>query len=251
MNNLQEILLFPVRDAEARKQFLFACLITLTGFIVPLIPMFILMGYIAKIMRQIIEERKKPSMPDWQTSDYSDMFMDGLRVHGAQLIYYLPFMFIIVVGILSMMSGTIAASVSINENGQSFAPVALPFIFIGMGIMMVLFVLLIPYSVIVSAVAPHVATTRSFTSAFQVTGWWAVFRKAAGQFILSYVIVMAVSWVLTFIMQFAMLTIILICIVPLIMIPYTAYITLVSNVLYAQAYSTGIDNLTLEQHASA
>ena len=246
MNNLQEILLFPVRDAEARKQFLFACLITLAGFIIPLIPMFFLMGYIAKIMRQIIEERKSPSMPDWQSSDWSDMFTDGLRIYGAQLVYMLPVFLIMGIGFLSMMSGTIAASISINENGQSMLPIGLPFIFLGMGIMMLFFVLLIPYNVIVSAIGPHVAFTRSFASAFRIIGWWAVFRKGAGQFILSYVIVMAVSWVLMLALQLAMLTVILICIVPLIMIPYTAYITLISNVLYAKAYSVGIDDLKSE-----
>ena len=246
MNNLQEILLFPVRDAEARKQFLFACLATLAGFIIPLIPMFFLMGYIAKVMRQIIEERKNPSMPDWQTSDWSDMFMDGLRIYGAQLIYMLPILFAMGIGVVSMMSGTIAASVSINENGQSFAPIGFPLMFIGMGLMMLFFVLLIPFGVIVSAVGPHVATTRSFASAFQVTEWWRVFSKAVGQFILAYVLAMVVSWILTFVMQFLMLTIVLICIIPFIMIPYTAYITLISNALYAQAYATGLGSLKAE-----
>ncbi len=83
MNNLQDTLLFPVRDAQARSQFLFTALIGLAGFIVPILPWILLTGYTAKIMRQVIEERKSPSMPEWQGSDWSAMFVDGLRLYGS------------------------------------------------------------------------------------------------------------------------------------------------------------------------
>lgn len=52
MNNLQETLLFPVRDAESQKQFLIACAVMLVALIVPILPTLVLMGYSAKIMRQ-------------------------------------------------------------------------------------------------------------------------------------------------------------------------------------------------------
>ena len=246
MNNLQDILLFPVRDAEARKQFLLACLITLAGFIVPLVPMFFLVGYSAKIMRQIIEERTSPSMPDWQSSDWTEMFMDGLRVYGAQFLFMLPFMLVLGISVVAMASGIIATSAPINDSGQTLLPIGLPFMFVGMGLMIIFSVLTIPYSVIVSTVGPHVAVTRSFESAFHFKTWWNIFRSAIGQFVLAYIFAMAVSWVLMIVMQFAIMTIILICVVPIIMIPYTAYIALTSNALYAQAYATGLDNLKAE-----
>ena len=242
MNNLQDTLLFPFRDAEARKQFLFACLVTLAGFIIPIIPFIFLMGYNAKIMRQIIEERKDPSMPNWQESDPSEMFMDGLRLYGSKLILMLPAILAIGLGVLSMTGGSIAASVSINDNGQSFAPIGIPFIMVGFALIMLFSILVIPYAVIISTVGPHVAKTRSFASAFQFKDWWQIFRNAPGQFVLAYVVTMATSWILTFAMQIAMMTIVLICIIPFVMIPYTAYITLLRNTLFAQAYVAGLDN---------
>ena len=72
MNNIQETLLFPVRDAEPRKQFLIACVVMLAAFMMPLLPIFILMGYTARVMRQVIEEKKAPSMPTWEGSDWSE-----------------------------------------------------------------------------------------------------------------------------------------------------------------------------------
>lgn len=246
MNNLQETLFFPVQDDQARKQFLFASLVMLVGFIIPIIPMLILTGYTAKIMRQIIEERKAPTMPDWQESDWSEMLLDGLRIYGAQFVLMLPVMIMMGIGFLSMLSGSIAASVSIGDNGQSLAPVGIPFFLVGFGFLMLFSIFTLPYSVVVSTVVPHVAVTRSFATAFQLKEWWGIFRKALGQFILAFVLSMAVSWVLMFVIQFAMMTIILICIVPFLVVPYTAYNVLLKNALYAQAYATGLDNLKAE-----
>lgn len=243
MNNLQETLFFPFQDAQARKQFLFASLVMLVGFIIPIIPMLILTGYTVKIMRQIIKERKAPSMPDWQESDWSEMLVDGLKVYGAQIVLMLPVMIIMGIGFLSMISGSIAASISISDNGQSLAPVGIPFFLLGFGVLMLFSIFTLPYSVIVSTVVPHVAATGSFSSAFKFKEWWKIFRKALGQFILAYVLSMAISWVLMFVIQFAMMTIILICIVPFLIIPYTAYNVLLKNALYAQAYVTGLDDL--------
>jgi hypothetical protein len=45
------------------------------------------------------------------------------------------------------------------------------------------------------------------------------------------------------VIQFAMLTIVLMCIVPLLMVPYMAYQILIMNSVYAQAYAAGQDAL--------
>jgi hypothetical protein len=251
VNNLQDTLLFPFQDAEARKQFLFACLVAFAGFIIPIIPMVVLTGYSAKIMRQIIEERKKPSMPDWQSSDWSDMFMDGLRIYGAQLVLMLPIIVIMGVAVFSMLGGSIAVAISQSDGAQAAAPFGIFLFMAGFAFIMLFTLLALPYGVIVSAVGPHVAVTRSFESAFQVRKWWDIFRKGLGQFVLAYVIMMLITWVFTFVLQFAMLTVVLFCIVPFIMIPYTAYAVLIRNSLNVQAYTAGIDNQKAEHHAAA
>ena len=243
MNNIQETLLFPVRDAEARKQFLFACLIVLAGFIVPILPFLALTGYCTKIMRQVIEERKSPSMPEWQGSDWSTMLTDGLRLYGAQLVLTLPLLLVMGCGFISMIGGSMTLSVASYENVNELLSVGILFFLFGIGFMMLFSILSLPYGVIISAVGPHVVTERSFAAAFQFKDWWKIFRKGLGQFILSYAITMAISFVFIFVMQFAMMTIVLMCVFPLVLIPYTAYITLLTNTLYAQAYLAGKDAL--------
>lgn len=243
MNNLQDTLLFPVRDAQARSQFLFACLVALAGFFIPLLPWVLLMGYAAKIMRQVIEERKNPSMPEWQGSDWSAMFLDGIRLYGTQLVLSLPVFVVIFFGMFAIFGGTTAMSIGFSE-GEDWAGSIGTLLFLGgIGFIFLFSLLSLPYSIIISAAGPHVVSRGSFEAAFQFSDWWAVFRKGLGGFILAFVINMAVSFVLMLVVQFAMMTIVLICLLPVLMVPITAYITLLSNTLLAQAYLAGRDAL--------
>ena len=246
MNNIQETLLFPVRDAEARKQFLFTCLIMLASFIIPLLPLFLIMGYGVKIMRQIIDERKSPSMPAWQGVDWTETFVDGVKLYGVQLILMLPLMLFMGCGFLSMFGGSISMTALADESTRSIVPIGMIFFFIGIGFFMLFSVLSLPYGIVLSAVAPHVATKRSFAAGFEFKEWWAIFRKATGQFLLAYALTFAVSFVFIIVMQIAMITLVLMCIVPFIMIPYSVYVMLMTNTLTAQAYLVGRDALQAE-----
>jgi hypothetical protein len=243
MNNIQETLLFPVRDTESRKQFLIACAVMLAAFIIPILPTLLLMGYSAKIMRQVVEDRKGPTMPAWQGSDWSEMLMDGLRIYGAQFVLMLPLLILMGCGMVFLMGGSIGIAALADEGTSSFAPVGMLAMMIGFVFFGLFAILSLPYGIVVSAALPHVAIKRSFQSAFEFNEWFPIFRKALGQFILGYAVIMAASFVFTIIMQIAMMTIILICIVPFIMVPYIAYQVLVMNTVFAQAYAIGRDGL--------
>jgi hypothetical protein len=243
VNNLQETLLFPVRDAEASKQFLIACAIMLASFFIPLLPMFVIMGYSIKIMRQIIDERKVPSMPSWREIDWAETFMDGLKLFAVQLVLLLPLFFFLGIGIFLLLGGSISLGALSNESTNSQAPIAGVLFAIGIAFTILFSLLSLPYGVIMTAAVPHVATKRSFASGFEFQEWWAIFRKGIGQFILAYALYFLLSIAFGLIMQIAIITIVLICIVPLLMIPYTVYLMLIGNALYAQAYVAGREAL--------
>ena len=251
MINWQETLLFPVRDAEARQQFLITCLVALAGFIIPIIPNILLVGYSVKIMRQVLDERKSPSMPNWQESDWSAMLLDGLRLFGLQLVFMLPVFILLGVGLLFTMGGSMGLSLLADERTNSFVPISTIFLLIGIGMFMLFTLLSLPYGIIISAALPHAVVKNSFSAGLNAREWFPIFRKGLGSFIFAYVFMMIVSFAFVFVMQVAMITIILICIVPFLMLPYIAYLTLVSNTIYAQAYNMGHDALQLEGHASA
>lgn len=251
MNNLQEILRFPVRDAEARKQFLFTCLISLASFFIPILPLFLIMGYSVKVMRQVIDERQTPSMPDWQKVDWAETFVDGVKLYGLQLALTLPLFFLLGCGMVSMFGGMASLSLLAEESTRSFAPLGGIFIFFGAVVMMFFSLLSLPYQVIISAAAPHMVAKRSFAAGFEFKEWFAIFRKGLGPFLLAYALTFIVSFVFVLIMQVAFITLVLMCIVPFLMIPYSAYLMLMIHTLNAQAYLAGRDALQAEGFAQA
>lgn len=247
MNNWQEIFLFPVRDAESRKQFLIACLVMLAGFIIPILPSLVLMGYGARIMRAIINEKKEPTMPDWQGSDFNQMLIDGVRLFGLQIVLMLPLFILMGCGFMFIMGGSISMGVLNDERMRSVAPIGLLFMMFGVLSMMLFGVLSLPYGVIISAALPHAVANNSFSAGLNFKEWFAIFRKGFANFLLGYVFIMVVSFVFMFVMQIAMITIVLICLMPLLIVPYSTYLLLVSNTIYAQAYALGRDALNVAQ----
>lgn len=243
MNNIQETLLFPVRDADARKQFLITCVIMLAAFIIPILPTLLVMGYCVRIMRDVIEERKVPSMPAWEGSDWSDMLIDGLRIYGAQLALTLPLFVLMGCGMIPMLAGSVGFAAIGEDGSNQFAAAGTLLMIAGLVIFMLLGIVSLPYSVIISAALPHVAVKRSFQAAFEFNQWFPIFRRALGQFILAYAIILAASFVFAIIMQIALVTLILICIVPILMVPIISYQLLVMNTVFAQAYASGRDGL--------
>lgn len=243
MNNLQDILLFPVRDAEARKQFLFACVIALGGFIIPILPFIILTGYSAAIMRQMIEDKRPPSMPDWQKSDWSALLQDGLRLYGIQIALSIPLLLLIGVGFVFILSGGITTAILSEQSSNTFPTAGIVLVLFGSLFMVVVGIISLPYGVIIGAAGPHVVAKRSFTAGFDFKAWWQIFRKAIVQFILAYVIVLGISFVFALVMQVLVITIVLMCIFPIVIAPYTAYVSLITNTLFAKAYVTGLDAL--------
>ena len=89
--DLNQIFLFPVKDAEARKHFLIGCFVVLASFVIPIVPYLALFGYSARIAKQIFNS-EEPRMIPWD--DWGDMIKDGLRMFGVRMIYSIPMLLI-------------------------------------------------------------------------------------------------------------------------------------------------------------
>jgi hypothetical protein len=167
------------------------------------------------------------------------MFVDGLRLYGAQLVLTLPLLILMGCGMVSIFAGSAGFAALADESSRSLAPIGGLFFFLGILIFSLFGILALPYGVILAAAQAHVAARRSFSAAFEFREWWGIFRQAIGPFIIAYIMIMVASFIFAFVMQIAMITIVLICILPFLMIPYSAYLMLITNALYSQAYATG------------
>lgn len=96
--NLNEILTFPFKDQESRKHFLVGALVSISAFIIPILPFFVLTGYAVQIAKQVMRG-ENPRMVAWD--DWGKLFSDGAKVFGIRfiltspiLIFAIPLMFV-------------------------------------------------------------------------------------------------------------------------------------------------------------
>lgn len=229
--DLKELLYFPFKDADSRKYFLIGALISISAFIVPILPYFLLTGYAVQIARQVFKGESL-RMVAWE--DWGGMFKDGAMVFGVRIIYSLPIMILILpMMIVSFVIPFIAS--------ESNSPDALLAIFIG--VIALTLCLVIPVSIasalFIPAAEMHVIEKNEFAAGFRIREWWAIFRANMGGFIAAFAIYYLISMALAIIIQILGATLILACLIPILLPAVTFYIVLIMYVSIAQAYREG------------
>jgi len=241
---LQNIFTFPFKDPDWVKKLAIGSLLILSGFIIPILPLLFIYGYIIRIMERIIVQDGELYLPEWD--DWGKFFTDGARLLGAGLIYALPVMVLIGLGYLvSFLPVMLVPWMGTNADSYSVGSALFPLfgMFIGYGVMGVGILLGILIAIIVPAGLGHLVAKDRFFAAFQVNEWWPIFRANFIGFLLAFVILMGISMIVYLIFQILFLTIILCCLIPLVLSVYSMYISLISMTLFAQTYADGVHML--------
>jgi hypothetical protein len=235
--NLNQIFLFPVKDAEARKYFLIGCLVSLAGFIIPILPFFVIYGYAVRIVRQIMNN-ESPHMVAWD--DWSGMFKDGAKMFGIRIIYSIPILILFIPLFISM----VVMPIFLNNASSSQADALLPiFMLIVFGTLCILIPISIPLAVIIPVAEMHVVDKDEFAAGFRIREWWAIFRANLSGFIAAFAIYYVSAMILGFAVQLIGATIILACLMPFLFPAITMYILLIMYTTVAQAYKVGKEKL--------
>lgn len=243
-NSFEEALAFPFRGKTGQNRFLIGALVALSSSMIPILPLILIAGYCAQIMRRVIREDGRPEMPAWEAWDR--LLLDGLKLTAVGLILSLPLMLVAFGGWgLYMLSTVPMMMLGENTDPDSalfFAPMFLGMIamFVSAGLSMVLSVAL---GLFMPPALAHVVAQDSFGAAFRVREWWRVFRANLSGFLLSTVILFGLWMVFMFLVQILYVTVCLCCLIPVIMGPAGFYLALVGYTLYAQAYRTGLERL--------
>ena len=235
--DLNHLLTFPFKESEDRKQFLIGALVYLSSFIIPLVPLILITGYAARIIRQVLDG-EQPRMVAWD--DWGGMFTDGARIFGVRLVLMLPFFLL-----MCPVMGLSFALPFLMENASGdlgWLVVLIP-LFIS-GVVLILVPVMLIASIVLPAAEVHVVEKNEFAAAFRVRDWWPVFRANLGGFLLALAITYAISFAMTIIMQFTMLTVVLACLLPILLPVTGVYMMLVLYAAFAQAYKAGFDRLT-------
>lgn len=239
--DLKQLFLFPVKDAEARKHFLIGCLVSLSAFIIPILPYMALYGYAARIAKQIMNN-ETPRMVAWD--DWAGMFKDGARMFGVRLVYSIPILIFTIPIILAAIGMPIFME---NANSADIDSIIIVFTLIMFACMCLIIPLTIPLVVVIPAAEMYAVDKNEFAAGFQIREWWAIFRANIGGFIAAFAIYYIASTILVFALQIIMATLILSCLLPILLPALTIYLVLIMYATIAQAYKVGKDKLSKKE----
>jgi hypothetical protein len=234
---LQNAFTFPFRDERWKAKLGVFALASLGSFLI--VPGWFVWGYIHEIMRRIIVEREEPSLPEWERA--GEFLPNGLKVFVLMMIFTLP-----ILAVMSVYLAFIYAS-AVSKEG-AFSDSALPLIMIMVLIFLMMTAVLITtvLSIFLPAALSHMVAKGEFSAAFRVREWWPIFRANLGGFVLVFAIALGANYLASFAVNLLALTIVLFVCLPFIMMTVFMYTTLVSYVLYAQAYVEGVERLAAE-----
>ncbi len=243
--DLNLLFTFPFKDAESRRYFLIGCLVSLAGFIVPILPYFVLYGYAIRIAKQIMNN-EEPHMVAWD--DWEGMFKDGAKLFGIRMIYSLPIFILFIPLFMSMFAMPILASTASSSELDTIFPI---FMLLGIGTMCVLIPISLPLTIITPAAEMYVADKDEFAAGFRIREWWTIFQANIGGFVAAYAIFYLSSLVLTFAIQIVVATLIFACLLFFLVPAITPYIILIKYAVVAQVYKASKEKLTQSEIAEA
>ena len=235
--DLNQIFTFPFKDAEARKYFLIGCGVALAGFIIPVLPYLVLLGYAARIAKQIFNG-ESPRMIAWD--DWSDMLKDGARMFGVRMVYSIPIFILVIPLVLVGMGMPIIMA---NVNSAEADSVMIVFSLLIFAVMCLLIPISLPLAAIIPAAEMHAVDKAEFAAGFRFREWWPIFRINLGGFIAAFAIYYVASMLLGIVFQIIMITIIFSCLLPFLVPALTVYLVLIMYATIAQAYKVGKEKL--------
>lgn len=228
---LQTIFAFPFRDEKWPNKLGIALLIMFASILI--VPGIFLAGYLYELQRGIIVDQKAPSLPEW--NDFGKYFVDGLKMYGVWLVCAIPSLILFVPYILF--------TIVMLAFADAPSEVVEPLILLGMPISMLLMLLGMLVSFVMSflslAAVGHMIAQDEFGAAFRIRAWWPILRQNIAGYILAFVFVIGISWILSFVAQFLMMTIVLCVIAPFLSSAIYVYVGIIGSAMFAYAYRDG------------
>lgn len=176
---------FVTEDAKWVMKLVIAAVLTFFGFL--LIPIPLLVGYTASIARNVMNGEKLP-LPEWG-DDIGKLFMDGLYIVVAQIVYTLPFWILMCIATVITVG-----SAGLSEVSEDLAVASL---FTSFGLIICLAVLWWIFLILVTpALLIQYVRTNDFGALFRFGEVYALTRENIGDIVITVVVGLAAGLVI-------------------------------------------------------
>jgi hypothetical protein len=249
-NGLQALFGFPFRKAGWLPKLGILGVLALLGLFIPLVPWIFAAGYLAVLLRSVVLEDGDPELPEW--SNWTQLFIHGLRVFGVSLFYCVPVMLVFGFGFAVYM-GSVFSAIAIGNSTQGGA--AAPLILLAMGVLMTSMscgtVLALGLGALYPAPLAHVVTEGSFAALFHVRDWWRIFRANFGGYLVVGVLFLGLMVTTQLLSQILFFILVAFLLLPVLMLVVSPYCGVIWILMIGQAYREGKELCALREAAPA
>ncbi len=247
--SLKSIFKFPFQGAGWEKRFLIGTLLTFVSFIIPIVPVIFVCGYLLEVMRRAVKGEEL-TLPDW--TDWGKLGLDGLKYILVNLVFLLPGTLVYVVGFGLYFIATFGISFgsAFAQNSPGAENWLVPVFLLAMLIFIIsvfLGPLLFMLGVIpLPAAIANLAAEGNLAAGFRLRQWWpALWKNKLGYFI-TWTILFGLFFVLYLVFFLAYITCILCWLIPFLMAPMGFYLGLVYSALFGQTFRESLQNQAAE-----
>jgi hypothetical protein len=246
----QKIFTYPFEDKRWGSKFLIGSLLFMASYVVPILPLFFVLGYAVEAMRIIIE-RGRAEMPEWD--NWGRLGLKGVYWFIVNIVYLIPALVACLGGASLLLMGTslTSAGFAATEKGSELSGLA-----IGLGTLIIVaaflffllgLVLLLAASLFAPMAVAHYVARGRLGAAFRPGEIWALICANPGDFILAWLVVYGLAYVLTMVTTFLYSTVCLCLFVPIITAPLYFYMILLQMSLFGAVYHETSAKLWVER----
>jgi Protein of unknown function (DUF4013) len=233
--NLKTVFTYMFKGEDWQNKLLITAALMLVSFIIPILPLLALFGYLMKFIKNVIEGDGQPALPEWD--DGRDLIRNGFKLLGLSLIFSLSLIILWIIGFGIIFSPFI---LMFMDSESSFMVPVGTFMLIGLFSAFgeyLMFGLSLVVVFLQSVSVCHVSVKGQFSAAFRFGEWGRILRANVGEFLLVFVIMFGL------ILGTNLLSSILFFLLPIVMPFSRACSVFILAPLFGQAYRTGMKKL--------
>lgn len=246
MSQLESLLAFPLRDEQWAGKFAVGTGLLLASLLLPVLPALFVYGYLLRVMRNAVEDGEL-ELPAW--TDWGGLFKDGLKALVVGGSYLLPGLVLILCGTMLYCVAAIAIPISMEANPAAasdevpglllFASMLLFFLSIAFGSVLALLGA-IPLPV---AAANMVAELR-LGAAYRLRHLARLLAANPVGWFGAWVVLFGLLGMVYALFAIGYYTLVLICILPVLLMPFSFYALLIGAAQFGLAYRASDELLT-------
>lgn len=234
---------FPFENKEWFVPFLIGTVLLITGMFIPVIPILLVYGYFAQVMRIAIKGDALV-LPAW--NNWGQLFKDGLRSLAVGAIYLGPGIIVSMIGFAAYFV-MLAASIAITPDSPYDTTSSGLAGLLMLGSMGVLFLsmfvgtlLLLAGAIPLPAAIGNFIAHDKLSAAFYLREWGAILRADKWGYFIAWLIYLGMVALVYIGFMLAYFTFILCFVFYLLAIPVGFYMMVVTAVLFGQTYREGL-----------